>query len=178
MPGCSEWDSRPRPARPDRARRTLAAARQQARSGITPLHRAAELDRLLQTPQHDRVARLEIHGPASDQVGILAGKEIVDGGNAVGQAHDVGVDPPAALFDQELVPEVVGECRWRSFSEAFRLIDEDLVPADELGGVADPHTGRHSQRPIVAVEVDGVSAVDEGLQAKLLVRRERAAVPE
>ena len=47
-------------------------------------------------------------------------------------------------------------------TEAFRLIDEDLVRADELDGVADRAAGT-AQRQIVGVEVDGVSAVDEGL---------------
>jgi hypothetical protein len=53
------------------------------------------------------VARLEIHGPASDEVRVLPSEKFVDDGNAVSEAHDVGIDPPTALFNEKLVPEIV-----------------------------------------------------------------------
>ena len=67
----------------------------------------SELHRLLQTAQHDRVAGLEIHGPAGNEVRVLPRIKLLDGGNAVAKTHDVGVDPPTPLFGEKPVSEMV-----------------------------------------------------------------------
>lgn len=82
-------------------------ARQQTRAAVTPFDRVAELDRLFQTLLHDRMARREIHGPASNEVVVLSSKKFVDDRNAVSEAYNVGIDPLATLLSKKLVPEIV-----------------------------------------------------------------------
>src|SRR5262245_31322146 len=100
---------------------------EQARTSIAPFDVVAELYRLLEALQHDRMARLETHRSRRDEVRVPAGEEFAVDGHAVAEANHVGVDPPAALFGEKLISEIVRERRWRSLAEALGLIDEDLI---------------------------------------------------
>src|SRR5262245_10702510 len=151
---------------------------EQARTSIPPFNVVAELYRLLEALQHDRMARLETHRSGRNEVRVLAGEEFAVDGHAVAEANHVGVDPPAALLGEKLVSEIVRERRWRSLAEALGLIDEDLILRNEFGGVADPHSGRNGELRVVGIEIDRVSPIGERSQAKQLVGGERPTVPE
>jgi hypothetical protein len=122
--------------------------------------------------------RFEIHGPAGDEIRILASIEFIDGRNSIRQTHDVGIYPPAALFREQVVPKKVGERGRRPLSKPLGLVNKDLVFTCELGGVADPYSSRHGEIRVISVKIDVMSARNKRGETKQLIRRERLAVPE
>jgi hypothetical protein len=120
---------------------------------------------------------LEAHHGVINQSVDLARHELGIIRNGIGQANNVGVDPPASTLGQQVVAKQVGKPGRGSFPETA-FIDEEVRPVGQFRRVAHTDPCGNGNVRIERIQVEVMSEIDKLFQAQPFLRRQGLAPPK
>lgn len=120
---------------------------------------------------------LEAHHGVINQSVDLARHELGITRNGIGQANNVGVDPPASTLGQQVVAKQVGKPGRGSFPETA-FIDEEVRPVGQFRRVAHTDPRGNGNVRIERIQVEVMSEIDKRFQAQPFLRRQGLAPPK